>query len=128
MRRALIGVTLLAVATLTHALVSATKRRARDLAILKVLGFRRGQLRAVVAWQATGLALTASLVGLQLGIAVGRATWVVFAGHLGVVADPVTPIAMIALLPVAILIANLAAAIPGRFAAATRPALTLRPQ
>src|SRR5205807_2324127 len=47
---------LFAIAMMTHALVSSIRRRRRDMAILKTLGFRRGQFRAAVAWQATTLA------------------------------------------------------------------------
>lgn len=38
------------------ALTAGVRRRRRDLAVLKALGFTRSQLRAVVAWQASALA------------------------------------------------------------------------
>src|SRR5439155_7482485 len=46
----------LAVATLAHLLVTSIRRRRRDLAVLKTLGFSSGQVRSTVAWQATTLA------------------------------------------------------------------------
>ena len=46
----------LAVAALGHTLVSSIRRRRRDLATLKTLGFTRGQVSATVAWQATTFA------------------------------------------------------------------------
>jgi ABC-type lipoprotein release transport system permease subunit len=63
---------LLAVGTLAHMLVSSTRRRRRDLAILKALGFTRSQVQAAVAWQATTITAIALLIGLPAGIAAGR--------------------------------------------------------
>jgi len=62
-------VALLAVGTVAHALVGSVRR---DMAILKALGFVRGQVSAMVAWQATTFALVALLAGLPLGVAAGR--------------------------------------------------------
>ncbi|TMK83251.1 MAG: hypothetical protein E6G46_03825, partial [Actinobacteria bacterium] len=42
---------LVSAATLTHILLSAVRRRARDLAILRTLGFVGSQVRATVVWQ-----------------------------------------------------------------------------
>jgi hypothetical protein len=119
---------LLAVGTLAHTLVSATRRRRRDLAILKTLGFVRGQVRGTVAWQATTLATVALLIGLPTGIAAGRWGWRLFAGQLRVVPDPVVPLLAILLIavPAALFLVNMAAALPGRTAARTQPALVLR--
>src|SRR5215218_6655493 len=83
---------LLAVGTLVHTLVSSTRRRRRDLAILKTLGFVRQQVRGTLAWQATTLATVALLVGLPTGVAAGRWGWRMFAGQLGVLPDPVVPL------------------------------------
>jgi ABC-type lipoprotein release transport system permease subunit len=116
-----------AAAALGHALVISIRRRRRDLAVLKTLGFTRGQVTAVVASQATTVVAIGLLVGLPLGVAVGRFAWNVFAEDLGVVPEAVTPIRLTALVvPAAILLANLIAALPARSAAHTRPALVLR--
>jgi hypothetical protein len=118
---------LLAVGTLAHTLVSATRRRRRDLAILKTLGFVRAQVRGTLAWQATTLAAVALLVGLPIGIAGGRWAWRLFAGQLGVLPDPVVPLpAVLVAVPAALVLANLVAALPGRAAARTQPAIVLR--
>jgi len=117
----------LSVATLTHVLVSATRRRRRELAILKTLGFVRSQVRATVGWQATTLVLVALLVGVPVGIAAGRWIWTLFADELGVVAVSRVPWLAIALLiPGAVLVANLVATAPAAAAARTRPAMVLR--
>jgi hypothetical protein len=118
---------LLAVATLGHTLLTAIRRRRRDLAVLKTLGFVRRQVVATVAWQATTLAAGAALIGLPLGVAGGRWAWRLFAGQLGVGAGPATA-ALVALLalPGAVLVGNLIAAFPALVAGRTRPALVLR--
>jgi hypothetical protein len=118
---------LLAVGTLAHTLVTGTRRRRRDLAILKTLGFVRGQVRGTLAWQATTLAAVALLVGLPIGIAGGRWGWRLFAGQLRVVPDPVVPLlAVLVAVPAALVLANVVAALPGRTAARMQPARLLR--
>jgi FtsX-like permease family len=116
-----------AAAALAHALVTSFRRRRRDLAVLKTLGFTRRQVIAAVASQATTIAAIGLLIGLPLGLAVGRFAWNVFAEDLGVVPETITPVELTALVvPAAILLANLIAALPARSAAHTRPALVLR--
>jgi hypothetical protein len=118
---------LVAIGTFAHTLISFTIRRRRDLAILKTLGFVPPQLRSAVAWQATTLATVALLIGLPSGIAGGRWGWRLFAGQLGVLPDPVVPLAAILVaVPTALALANLVAVLPGRAAARTLPATVLR--
>lgn len=116
-----------AAGTLAHTLLTAVRRRRRDLAILKTLGFVRGQVEAAVAWQATTLVAVALLFGLPVGLAAGRWAWRGFAGELGIVPQPVVPmVSVLLVVPAALLVANVLAALPGRSAAGTRPALVLR--
>jgi hypothetical protein len=118
---------LLALGTLAHTLVSSTRRRRHDLAILKSLGFIRRQIRRAVAWQATTIAVIALLIGLPAGIAGGRWAWRVFAAQLGVLPEPAVPLATILIaIPAAAALANLIAALPGQAAARTKPATILR--
>jgi len=122
---AMLGV--LGVGTLAHLLVTAIRRRRRELALLKTLGFTRRGVRVAVAWQATTVVALALLIGLPLGIAAGRTVWVLFADDLGVVAEPWLPVLAVALMvPLTVLIANLVAAVPAWVAARTRPAVVLR--
>jgi hypothetical protein len=117
----------LGVATLGHTLVTSTRRRRRDLAVLKTLGFVRRQVSATLAWQATTLAVTALLVGLPLGVATGRWAWRLVADGLESPAGPVTPtVAILVAALAAVLVANLVAVLPARSAARTRPAVVLR--
>jgi ABC-type lipoprotein release transport system permease subunit len=108
-------------------LVASVRRRRRDLALLKTLGFTRGQLAAAVAWQSTVVAVVGLVLGVPLGIAAGRWLWLAFARELSAVPDPVVPAASIALAAVAALaLANLVAAFPGLRAARTPAAEALR--
>jgi putative ABC transport system permease protein len=121
----LIGLT--ALAALTNLLVTSVRRRRRDLAILKTLGFVRRQVWTTVAWQATCVAVVALVVGLPVGIAAGRWTWNAFADNVGVVPEPAVPlIAAFLVVPITIAAANIVAALPGRWAGRTRPAVVLR--
>src|SRR5205807_3493481 len=56
----------LAAATLAHLLVTSIRRRGRELAIVKTLGFVPRQVRTAVAWQATTLAIAAMAIGVPL--------------------------------------------------------------
>ena len=120
-------VALLALGTVTHALVSSVRRRRRDLAVLKTLGFLQRQVSATVAWQATAFATAALLAGVPLGVAGGRWAWRLVATSLGVVPEPVVPpLGVLAIAAGALLTANLIAAGPGWVAGRLRPAFVLR--
>jgi ABC-type lipoprotein release transport system permease subunit len=111
----------------THALVSSVRRRRGDLAVLKVLGLCPGRCRRRSPGQATAFAAMAVLVGLPLGVAVGRWAWLLVAGQLGVVPEPgVPPRQVLAVIAGALLAANLIAAAPGWVAGRLRPAVVLR--
>ncbi len=118
---------LAAVGTLVHVLVTSIRRRRRDLAILKTIGFRRRQITATVAWQATTISVIAVLIGVPVGVIVGRWAWIFYADRLGVVAEPVVAVSKVILaVPAAIIIANLVAFVPGLIARRTKPAIVLR--
>lgn len=118
---------LLAVATIAHVLVTSIRRRRRDLAVLKTLGFVRRQVSAAVAWQATVLVVLALVLGLPVGVAAGRWAWQLFARRLGVAPQARVPIlAVVAAVPLALLVANAVAAVPGWVAGRLRPAPVLR--
>ncbi len=59
-------------ATLTHLLVVSVSRRRREVGLLKVLGFVNRQVISTVSWQATAVALVGTVIGLPLGVVLGR--------------------------------------------------------
>jgi ABC-type antimicrobial peptide transport system permease subunit len=120
-------VALLAAATLAHTLISSVRRRQRELAVLKTLGFRRRQIGLTVVWQTTTLVVIALVIGLPLGLLFGRFAWNLYAENLGAVADSAVPVAAaLVAIPVTIVFANLVAAVPAWFAGRIRPAAALR--
>jgi len=108
-------------------LVASVRRRRRELALLKALGFTQAQLAGTVAWQSSVSAAIGVIVGLPVGIALGRWLWTLFARGISAVPDPTVPVLSIVLIALgALVFANLAAAVPGRIAARTSTALLLR--
>ena len=55
-------------------------RRARDLALHRVLGFTSGQVGAAMSWQSLLTVAVGLVVGLPLGIAAGRWIWTALRG------------------------------------------------
>jgi FtsX-like permease family len=118
---------LLAVGAVGHALAIAVRRRRHELAVLRALGMTRRQVRAVLATQASVLAVIGLVFGAPLGLALGRTIWRVVANGTPLAYHP--PLAVWALLlicPVALLTANLLAVWPGQRAARLSSAQILR--
>lgn len=121
------GLAAAAILALGLTLTASVRRRRRDLALLKTLGFTQRGLAAALSWQASAVAVIAVVAGVPLGIAAGRYLWTLFAHNINAVPEPTVPILPLALVAVgAILFANAAAAIPGRLASRTPAALVLR--
>jgi hypothetical protein len=116
-----------AAAALALTLIASVRRRRRDLALLKTLGFTHRQLGAVVAWQSSVAVAIGLVVGIPTGIILGRWLWDLFAHTIHAVPDPIVPIASITVVAVAALVlANVVAALPARQAARAPTALLLR--
>jgi hypothetical protein len=114
-------------ATLLHLLVVSVTRRRREVGLLKVVGFVNGQVISAVAWQATTLALGGILIGVPIGIVLGRAVWNAFARNLGAVPVAVTPIGLlVALVAGVLVVTNLIAIAPAVAATRSKPGALLR--
>lgn len=118
---------ILAIAAIGHALATAVRRRAPDLAVLRAVGMTPGQCRAAIVTQASLTAAIGLALGIPLGLALGRAVWRVVADYtpLQYVGPDVTLVLLLCP-PVTLLIANLLAALPGRRAARLRVTQVLR--
>ena len=122
-----LGLTAGAVVALALTLVASVRRRRRSMAMLRTLGFTGRQLAASVAWQSSVAVGIGLVIGVPLGIVLGRFLWDLFADTIYVVPSPTVPAAVIAAIAVgALVLGNLVAAIPGRIAARTPAALLLR--
>jgi ABC-type lipoprotein release transport system permease subunit len=117
----------LAAATLLHTLMSSVRRRRHELAVLEALGFVRRQVWGTLLWETTTLVVIALAIGLPLGALFGRFAWSVFAVDLGAVAVPrVAWVPLVLMIPAALVVGNLIAAVPAWYATHTRPAVALR--
>ncbi len=106
--------------------VSARTRR-RELDVLRALGFSGRQVRRSVRVQSFATALGALVIGVPLGVVLGRTLWTAFARQLGVVSSPTIPVLLVPLTLVgAIALALLAAQLPAHLAGRSRPAAGLR--
>jgi hypothetical protein len=118
---------LMAVAALVHTLAGSIRARRRDVALLRVLGFTQRQVLAAVRWQASVIVAVALLAGIPVGVIGGRIAWSSFADQVGVIAQPVVPLAVLgAIVAGALLLANVAASVPAWMAARTPAAAVLR--
>lgn len=115
-----------AIAALALTLIASVRRRRRDLALLKTLGFTSRQLAATIAWQASVIAAIAAIIGVPVGIAAGRQLWILFARDINAVPQPTVPGSLILVVFGVLILANLVAAIPARIAGRTPAALALR--
>ena len=109
-------------ATLAHLLVVSVSRRRREVGLLKVLGFVNRQVVSTVSWQATTLAFVGVVVGVPLGLVIGKTVWNAFANNLGVVPVTVVPALLIAAITVGVLVgANVIAIAPALVATRSKP-------
>jgi predicted lysophospholipase L1 biosynthesis ABC-type transport system permease subunit len=120
-------VSVLAAASLAHALTLSIRRARSQLAVWQSIGFTRHQVRRAVAWYASALAAESALIGIPLGVVLGRFGWQVIADQIGVASPPVIPLTAVALaLLGALAVANAIAAYPGWRAARLSTAAALR--
>ncbi len=101
-----------------YGVVSAVHRRARDIAVLKTLGFRRRQVYETIGTQASVFGLVGLVLGIPVGVVVGRITWDVVSDRTGLASFPTVPVvAVMAFAVVTLLLVNLVAVLPARRAA-----------
>ncbi len=118
---------LIAVVALGSVLLSCARRRGHDFAVLRALGMTRGNIRMVLNSQGAAIALFGLVVGIPLGLAVGRLGWRAIAERvpLSVIA-PFAAVAALLLIPLTLLVANALALLAGRDALSHLPAGELR--
>jgi hypothetical protein len=122
---ALLGV--LAIATMASMLIVTVKRQRRDLAVLRAVGIAGGGVRRIVSVQALVVSAMGLVVGVPLGIVIGRVAWMSVAGGLGVVVHTSVPVLWLVAIVVAVIAVDLVSSLlPARSAARLRPAETLR--
>jgi ABC-type lipoprotein release transport system permease subunit len=116
-----------AVVAMGLTLITSVRRRRRDLALLKILGFTRRQVAAAIAWQSSVATAIGTVIGVPFGVVLGRFLWDLFAHEIYAVPSPTVPLLSVGLIVLsALVLANIVAAVPGRVAARTPTALLLR--
>jgi hypothetical protein len=122
-----IGLAAVALLTIAHLLITSVRRRRRDFAILRALGFTSWQVRGTLCWQALTLAGIALVIGVPAGIACGRLCWQVFAHQLGITPVVAVPLAVLSVTAAGWLAAAaVIAVLPGEAATRNPPARALR--
>jgi ABC-type antimicrobial peptide transport system permease subunit len=118
---------LIAIAALGSVLLSCARRRSHEFAVLRALGMTRGNVRTVLNSQGTAIGLFGLVLGIPLGIVVGRLGWRAIAERVPL--SEIPPLALTAallLIPVTVIAANVLALWPGRVTLSHRPAEELR--
>jgi ABC-type lipoprotein release transport system permease subunit len=116
----------LVVLTISHTLLTTLRARRRDLAVFRALGAAPRFVSSVVHWQATLVTLVPALVGVPLGLVVGRLLFVALADEIGAVDTAALPLRSIVAVLVAVLVfANVVAIWPARIARRWAPAKAL---
>jgi hypothetical protein len=122
---ALLGV--LAIATMASMLIVTVRRQRRDLAVLRAVGIAGGGVRRIVSVQALVVSAMGLVVGVPLGIVIGRVAWMSVARGLGVVVYTSVPVLWLLAIVVGVIAVDLVSSLlPARSAARLRPAETLR--
>jgi hypothetical protein len=117
----------LALLTVSHVMVTSMRSRRRDLAILRSLGADRGWITRAVHWQATLLTALPIVLGIPVGVTIGRLVFLAFADSMGTVNDAAIPVGIVAIGSVAIVaLANAIAGLVSRRARRHEPALLLQ--
>jgi ABC-type antimicrobial peptide transport system permease subunit len=107
----------LALAAIGHAIATTVLRRRRELGTVRSLGFIAGDVRRIVTAQSATMAAIGLIVGVPLGVVIGRTVWRAVADGLGVVSTPVVPVGLLAVVaPVSLAAALAVAWYPARLA------------
>ena len=79
-------------AVLAFGIIARIRSRSDDMAVLRALGFSRPQTRATAAIAGLAVVVTALVIGLPLGIVLGRVAWSAYADAIGVFVRPRVPV------------------------------------
>ena len=101
-------------AAVANVLVVAVRRRRHDFAALRAMGLTSAQIVRTVLWQATTVAVVGLILGIPVGLVIGKWSWSLLASQLGMVPVPVLPVAATVAIALAVVVlANLVGIVPG---------------
>ena len=106
---------------LAHHLIVSTRRRRRDLAVLRALGADRRWVTGVVHWQASLFTTLVVALGTPIGIAAGRVVYRVFIDRIGAIDTVTLPLGAFALAIVGLVTLANVVAVPSAHRARQQP-------
>lgn len=110
-----------AVLALGLTLSASVRRRHQTYAVLSALGFDRGDLRQTVRWESNLVVFSALVLGLPIGVALGRVAWTAFSDQLGGAGGPRVPLVLLTgAVAALVVVANLVGELPARTAGRRR--------
>jgi hypothetical protein len=117
----------LGLAALAQSIFMTGNERRRDISVLRVVGYTRRQVGAVLRGAGTSVAIVALVIGVPTGILAGRFGWRVVANGLHVTTISAVPLIWLTLIAVGLIVfAVLVAMIPARLALRRTPGSALR--
>jgi ABC-type antimicrobial peptide transport system permease subunit len=118
---------LAALIVLAHGVIAAVRSHRREHALLAALGMRPRQRWLTVLVAGVTMVGVALVIGIPVGLILGRWGWRVLAREIGVLSEPVMPTtALLLFATVALVLAVIVSSVPGRSAAYLSPAAALR--
>jgi ABC-type lipoprotein release transport system permease subunit len=117
----------LGLVALAQSIFMTGNERRRDLSVLRVIGYTRRQVGAVLRGAGTSVALVALIIGVPAGILAGRFGWRVVTNGLHVTTVSAVPLVWLTLIAVGLIVfAVLVAMIPAYLALRRTPGSALR--
>jgi predicted lysophospholipase L1 biosynthesis ABC-type transport system permease subunit len=117
----------LGVLATTHALVISTRRRGKEMGVLRALGFSRRQVARSVSTQGATVGVVAVVIGVPVGLALGRWAWVTNARRIGIgTVAPASVITIFVMAVAAVALVWVVATVAGRSANRNRLTKALR--
>jgi ABC-type antimicrobial peptide transport system permease subunit len=117
----------LGLAALSYVLVISGRARKAEFAVFKALGLDEKMSRSIVYFQASVIATIGLVVGVPLGVIVGRWGWSAVTTRVPLVdIPPLSALVVVLAIPVVLVASNAIAVLPARRVARAKPAETLR--
>jgi hypothetical protein len=112
---------------LSYGLIISLGRSQRELAIVRAIGFDRRLVRHTSVWVGLAQATAALVVGVPLGVIVGRQAWFAYARSVGVAGIARVPVLELVALSAATLVFGVSVSwVAGRWLSRSAPAVALR--
>jgi ABC-type antimicrobial peptide transport system permease subunit len=117
----------LGLAALSYVLFVSGRARKAEFAVFKALGLDEKMSRSIVYCQASVIAMIGLVIGIPLGVIVGRWGWSAVTSRVPLVdVPPLSALVVVLAIPVVLVASNAIAVLPARRVARAKPAEALR--